>query len=422
MYEAIVAVAKVSPHPDPETHSLAVADVLGYTVIVGRDTPEGLLGVYFPTDGQLSAEYAAANDIVRRKDANGNAAGGLFDENRKVRSQTIRKVRSEGYFAPLSSLAFTGDVSHLKQGDRLTEVNGVPICNKWVAKATRAQGASRAKNVDRKNEWFFKHVDTEQFRFAADLIEPGSMIHITEKLHGTSARHAKIWDKTNVTTGRWWWKRTREVETIENLVGTRNVILGKSTGVGYYGDGDADFRRKVADTHIDNLHVGEIVYGEIVGYLPSGQAVMGGHDTSALKDKKLLKQYGSVMHYSYGNPVGQNTFYVYRITHTTYDGHQIELPWWQVKARAAELGLLCVPEIEEPYIYTGVVESLKGHVASLLEEPSILDASHIREGVVLRVESPNGRTKFLKSKSFSFGVLEGYQKESDDYVDTEEVA
>jgi hypothetical protein len=52
---------------------------------------------------------------------------------------------------------------------------------------------------------------------------------------------------------------------------------------------------------------------------------------------------------------------------------------------------------------------------------SVLDASHIREGVVLRVESVQG-PNFIKSKSWEFKVLEGIIKDRTDYVDAEEIS
>jgi len=53
--------------------------------------------------------------------------------------------------------------------------------------------------------------------------------------------------------------------------------------------------------------------------------------------------------------------------------------------------------------------------------PSILDSSHLREGVVVRVDHDGG-TNFYKHKGFYFGVLEGYLKEDPNFVDAEEIA
>lgn len=147
--------------------------------------------------------------------------------------------------------------------------------------------------------------------------------------------------------------------------------------------------------------------------------------TSELKE--VYKIYGETMTYSYGCKPGECKFLVYRITQVNEDGIQHELSWPQIKARAAELGIEAVPEFNNSlgvsyYIYDGNLDALKSAVDAIMEGPSTLDPSHIREGVVVRVDAPNGTVKFLKAKSFTFGLLEGYIKSDDDYVDLEEIS
>ena len=55
---------------------LLCGECFGNTVIVDLGTDPDQLGVYFPTDGKLGPEFAQKNDLLRRKDENGNAAGG----------------------------------------------------------------------------------------------------------------------------------------------------------------------------------------------------------------------------------------------------------------------------------------------------------------------------------------------------------
>jgi hypothetical protein len=81
-----------------------------------------------------------------------------------------------------------------------------------------------------------------------------------------------------------------------------------------------------------------------------------------------------------------------------------------------------VPDIARA-LYTGKKDKLQDKVSEFTEDlSSTLDSRHIREGVVIRVEAPDGTTDWYKNKSFTFGVLEGYLKDSDDYVDAEEIA
>ena len=73
----VTTLKNVRPHSNADRMKLA--DCFGNTICVGIDAAEGEIGVYFPTDGQLSVEYCAQNDLVRRKDENGNPAGGYLD-------------------------------------------------------------------------------------------------------------------------------------------------------------------------------------------------------------------------------------------------------------------------------------------------------------------------------------------------------
>src|SRR6185369_6632315 len=104
MYEAIIAkLTNLRPHSNADR--LQLATVQGNQVVVGLDYTEGTLGIFFPTDGQLSMEFATANDLIARRDeTTGEKAGGFFDQNRRVRCQRFRGEKSDGYWCKLDSL------------------------------------------------------------------------------------------------------------------------------------------------------------------------------------------------------------------------------------------------------------------------------------------------------------------------------
>ncbi len=104
------------------------------------------------------------------------------------------------------------------------------------------------------------------------------------------------------------------------------------------------------------------------------------------------------------------------------DGVTTELPWWAVKKRASELGVKCVCEVE-PASFINEESDREGLVslAGLLAEGPSLFGDHIREGIAIRVEHQEW-FGILKSKSFIFGLLEGYLKEDESVVDREEAA
>lgn len=438
-YEAIICrVTNVRKHPNGDRIQLANAQ--GCQVVVGLDVQEGDLGVFFPIDGQLSIEYATANDLVASVDAEGNRTGGFFDKQRRVRAQNFRGEKSEGYWASLSSFMFLGYIDTyvtesmtyattpiFKVGDRFTDVCGVPICNKYFTLATlaRAQLSGQGK-LAKSNKFFAKHIDTEQLKYHIDEIPDGSVIHLTTKLHGTSHRVGRVLEKSSLPQTRLQRLLRRPVKHTEDyaiLNGTRNVVLsGLASGKlgGYYGSDE--FRYNAVRDWSEYLHDGEIVYGEIVGYTTSGQSIMGAHKTDSLK--AIKKQYGPSITYKYGQLEGTCKFYCYRITKVGSDGNVVELTWPQVKQRCKSLGVSHVPdEVGGTFMhYATFKDALLEKVSEIIERPSVLDSSHIEEGVVVRSEQPDGQTNFYKVKSFTFGVMEGYIKDDSSYVDTEEVA
>ena len=75
----VVALKNVRPHSNADR--LKLATVCGCQIIVGIDSEEGDVGIFFPEGVRLSEEFATVNDLIRRKDENGNNAGGMFDAN-----------------------------------------------------------------------------------------------------------------------------------------------------------------------------------------------------------------------------------------------------------------------------------------------------------------------------------------------------
>jgi len=416
MYKATIAqVSDVADHPNADR--LRIANVLGYQVIVGLDTKAGDIGILFPSDGQLSIEYASANNLVRKIGEDGVNTGGLFEQNRRVKATNIRGVKSYGYFADLSSLEFTKiDTSKLRVGDEIDVLGGIPICNKYYTPATvAAMRSGRAKGSVAETTSFKRHKETYKLLDRIALIRAGARITITEKVHGTSHRHGNV---QVVTENNWLRKLLRLKPRTEwrEVSGTRNVISTfDATRIPVQGL----YRQNSVSKLMWRLRKGEIVYFEIAGYEDGGKPIMSAQSTKPLKDKEISRRYGDTMTYSYGCERGQCEVFVYRITLVNDDGVELDYPWDMVKERCLQLGVKHVPEYAD-FIYDGNSESLVEMASGLTDGPSTIDGTHIREGVVVRVDS--GSTVFLKHKSFTFLVLEGVAKEQDSYVDTEEVS
>lgn len=423
MYKAIVSAITVRPHGN--AHSLQLGLVHGHQVVVGLDVKDGDVGVFFPCDGQLSDAMCRANHLYSESAALSLGIPpsevpkfGFFSEKRRVRAQKFRGEKSDGFWVELDSLAWTGiDVSVLSPGDMIDELNGKVVCEKYFTPATlRAMKGGTPKTEKLTSVIFPKHVDTAQFRYFVGGIPKGSLITITEKIHGTSGRYGHVLESRKLVG----WRRVlsrllgRGTSTKRwvHLNGSRNVTLLEDTGPGFYGS--HEFRYDV--TKNLSLHKGEIVYFEIVGWVNETTPIMPPHP---IDDKEVKKKYGAQMSYTYGCPPGVHALYVYRITRLNEDGVETELSWTQTKLRARELGLQVVPEVAPAFVYDGKPEGLEETVGTLMEGDSTLDARHIREGVVLRIEGENGTT-YLKSKQWLFGILEGYLKDDETSVDLEE--
>lgn len=416
MYKAIVTeLQSVRPHPNADR--LKLATVWGNQIVVGLDAKDGDLGLYFLTDGQLSEEFCKENDLIRRKDENGKKVGGMFDKNRRVRTQKFRGEVSDGFWCPMSYLSYIKNLPNFQNAEELDSIGKHELCCKYVSKKTK-QGTPNQKG---KKSWespmFKQHFDTAQLGYKIDDIPDGSHIIITEKLHGTSQRfgYVQLERKRNI------FQMLLGLQPKKDWVymnGTRRVTLNPDKLKSGFHSGE--MRQDVVQPFYENLHKGETIYFEVVGYEPSGTPIMGACANKKLKghvDKedvnKFIERYGETTTFSYGCEIGECDIYVYRITMTNEDGHSIDYSWEDVKRRCGELNVKHVPQYDIIANYDSVEyrEYLLRHCDLLSNGASTIDSTHIREGVAVRVEG-GLYPQIFKHKSFEFKVLEGIIKDS----------
>ena len=477
MYSAYVTtLTNVRPHPNADR--LQLADCFGNTVCVGLNAVNGDKVIYFPTDGQLSVEYCAQNDLVRRKDENGNPAGGYLDpEKRNVRAIRLRGEKSDGITMPLESLAYTGvDITTLTIGPLPSVVNGHEICQKYIPKTNAKSYMGGAVNKTRKKKvavapLFAEHADTEQLAYNLSSFHPGDEVEITLKMHGTSQRtgylpiHTGYKDSVfrrvinkiimGLKVRKDWGNDGRKAlyhslkhgEPIYDwgyVSGTRRVVLDSYDG-GFYGDNQ--FREQHSKIFEGKLMKGETVYYEVVGFTTTGMPIMSDASNKKLNDKEFIKQYGETTRFSYGcDPVGnqvitsdgiidiadaapQSDIYVYRMTMTNEDGFVVDYHPNFMRYRCEQMGVKCVPVLwkgfipehpgskDDPTITAG--EWVKNVAELYYDGPDPVGKTHVREGVVVRIVD---RPKFAayKHKNFSFKVLEGIAKVDAEAPDMEE--
>lgn len=426
-YNAYVTTLKnVRPHPNADRMKLA--DCFGNTVCVGIDSVEGEICIYFPTDGQLSVEYCEMNNLVRKKDVNGNNIGGYMDpDKRNVTAIKLRGEKSDGLVMPLQSVAYTGiNLDELNVGDTVTQLNGHEICQKYIPRGKRNRQdiknpKSRKLRIDIKEilPYFEEHIDTPQLAYNQNMFKPGDVICLTEKVHGTSSRNANTLTISYKKTilDKIFHRKGKKITTYDYALGTRRTIVKQSTG-GYYGSNQ--FRIDWNERFKNKLLPGEEVFGEIAGFTAPNSPIMATGDNRKTKDKEFIKQYGPTTTFAYGCDAekGNSRFFIYRMTYTSPEGNVFEYPWDYVKLRAEQMGFETVPELER-FIYTTQEDFMK-RINNYMDIPSTIDNSHIIEGVVIRALNAPNSFRVAKNKSFNFKVIEGIIKADANMPDMEE--
>ena len=472
----VTRLKNVRPHPNADR--LQLGDCFGNTICVSLDYTEGQLGVYFPTDGQLSVEFCEANNLVRKKDENGNNIGGYMDpDKRNVTSIRLRGEKSDGLFLPLTCLETFGDITSLTEGTTIDVFNGHEICTKYIPRRDiRSGNGHSGVNKTRKKRapvapLFSEHADTEQLAYNLGAFKPGDLVEITLKMHGTSQRTGylptlkgykdsffrriinkiimgfKVRKDWGVNGRDTLYHSLKHGEPIYNwgyVSGTRRVVLEDFDG-GFYGSNA--FREQHSKIFEGKLRKGETVYYEVVGFTDTGIPIMATCDNKKLNDKDFIKQYGPTTTFSYGCSVNQvhayndngvfvinegcpmSDIYVYRMTMTNEDGDVVEYTPDFMRYRCEQMGIKTVPVMwsgfipehpgskADPTITAG--EWIKNVAEMYYDGPDPVGKTHVREGVVVRVLNRPGFCAF-KHKNFEFKCLEGIVKADAEAPDMEE--
>lgn len=401
---------------------LQVAECFGNQVIVDLTYKEGDVGIYFPTDGKLGKEFAEANNLLRKKDENGNNIGGYLEpDKRNIKAIKLRGEKSDGLFLPLSSLSTFCNIAELKIGDRITTLNGTLICEKYIPRSNKGNNVNVNKTKNKKKKkieypLFKEHIDTEQLDYNLGEFKKGDLCYITLKMHGTSQRTANLPKQNNKN---WFTKfKDKYLKTKYDVVtGTRRVVIDNfDKDSGFYGTDK--FREHYHNYFKGKLQKGETIYYEVVGYVNETIPIMPDGDNRKVQDKEFVKKYGEKTRFSYGCEEGFNDIYVYRMTMTNEDGYVVEYPWELVKLRCEEMGVSYVPELDK-FIFKNE-EDLINRVSKYLDIPDPIGKTHIAEGIVTRIDNRK-IFKAYKKKGFYFKVLEGLIKDTAEVPDIEEM-
>ncbi len=386
----IVELANVREHPNADRIKLAT--VLGTQVVVGLESVDGDVAVYFDSNLRLSKEYLHFNNLYSSKELNNNTSvTGYFGRNGKVRTQKFRGELSNGYVASVNSLivpeVHPSTLAELQVGDEFHTIDGVMMCEKFLCRENTKGQPNQLKKKKFKHTFFHRHWDTQQYMRNKHKVCPGH-IFIEEKVHGTSGRTAHL---LCTLPRRWWQWRAREEWRV--VSGTRRVeeITSHLPFI----------RKQIHDKVASHLHKGEEIYYEIFGTSQCGVDIQKG--------------------FPYGCRAGEYRVVLYRVTYTTPNGKCIDLGRQQVYARAAELGLESPVVLEEGYYNDEMLgddnyvtsssdgwdcTTLEDQVVAYAQGKSTIDANTLLEGVVVWFQDLYGNWKCLKHKSPEFLLVE----------------
>ena len=353
-YAAVVVEIKILI-PLEGCDNIQAAIIMGQQIIVSKEVKIGDIGLYFPVECALSKQYLSANNLYRKKlnlNVDLENKGGYFEIKGRIRCAKFLGHKSEGLFMPLESLIFVGNTYSLSLNDCFDELNGTPICSKYVVQQQVRRSLSGTKNQGKNNKKITSKLIENQFRFHQDTcqlyrnihrIKPDDLISITYKLHGTSGISSNVLCKKPLKRYekvlKWLGVNVVDSE-YDYIYASRKVIKNEALNpdaIHYYNE---DIWGIAHNEIKDFLQKGMTFYYEIVGFLPSGGYIQSPFD------------YGCK---SYSHSGCEHKVYIYRITSTNVNGKVIEFSAKQVQDFCKSKGLNPVPEL-----YYGKASNLAG--------------------------------------------------------------
>jgi hypothetical protein len=365
---------------------LQVITIDGNNVITGLEAKDGDVWVYFPLESAINKEFLSYTNSYEDKTLNANTEiRGFFNSKGRVRAINLRNEKSCGYIVPTHSIeVWLGNDFKITEEDVNTEFDticGKLICEKYVNR----EAIQQTKNTSKKNQkklareskliegQFAFHIDTPQLGKYAHHLNPYDVVHISKKLHGTSAIAGKvlcnrrlnikdriarflgvkvqdteyqlIWSSRKVVkNGNYYlsWQETlgrnvlfyikkpqhlindlkNPATVYRNLKDWWNLINTKPAPNHYY---SYDLWRDVALSLENYLTDGLTIYCEVVGYTKDGAFIQ--------------KQY------DYGCKPNTFDIYIYRIVYTATSGRTFEFSTQQIKEYCNKYDLKMVPEL-----------------------------------------------------------------------------
>lgn len=383
----------------------------GNPIIISKEIKVGDVVVYITAGSQLSETLCRENNLYESSELNkDNSKRGFIDKKRRVKSVKLRGEISNGLTLPLDSFPIG-----LNVGDEFTTIDGIDFVNKYIVPSNiQLEGGNKSKKKLKRisriieNQFNF-HIDTSHLIKNLHQISPNSEIEISFKTHGASNIVSNQLVRKNLS---WIEKILKKfgvnvVDTEYDFIFASRKVIKNSELISenqnsYYKE---DIWSLVGQEVKHLIPKGYTLYGEIVGYTPSGTMIQKNYD--------------------YGCKKGEHKFIIYRITYTNIDGVVRELSANHIKEFCDERGLL----FSEYLIFSGRANEFysfeegmsprdwqEGFYQKLVDNYTEKDCPFSvnkvpEEGVVVRVDSGKGYKAFkLKSQRFILGEMKEQDK------------
>lgn len=256
---AYTKILEINPHPNPDVHSLVIATIYGFQVIVRKDTLNvGDLVLFAPVDSILPADLEAlmfppeskmklSNSRVRQVRIQKFPSQGLILNEKDVQTFLSSKGYKNFLFEEEKDYASVLGITKYEP-EPPREHGGLPITSKRrLAEHPQFHGYNGLDNI----KW-------------GDPFEIGELVSIQLKLHGTNARFGNL-KKTPKTMFEKILKFFKLLPEYETRYGSNKVDITAKNGASGFYDTDIygeSFKRVDAASKV---RPNEVIYGEIIG-------------------------------------------------------------------------------------------------------------------------------------------------------------
>ena len=256
---AYTRIKEINPHPNPEVHSLQIAKIYGFEVVIRKGSLNiGDLVLYAPVDSILPQDL---EDKMFPADSKIKLSGS------RVRQIRIQKFPSQGLLLNMNDvnavLSERGFRNFLFEEEKdYAQVLGITKYEPPAPKEARQTPiTSKRRLAEHPQMHSYNGLDNIKW---GDPFTEGELVSIQLKLHGTNARIGKL-KKTPKNLWEKILKFFKLLPEYEVRYGSNNVdITAKNGAAGFYATDIYGEAFKSCDA-ANKIEPNELIFGEIIG-------------------------------------------------------------------------------------------------------------------------------------------------------------